>query len=141
MEPVIVRSSGAIRVDITAGPHTFIIDEPAAAGGTDAGPTPYDMLGAALGACTSMTLQIVANREQIPLEGLELTISNDRMHAKDCADCLTTAGYIHRFDVKLKLIGAGLTDAHRLRLAEVAKRCPVYKTLTNEIRIVEEVVR
>jgi putative redox protein len=140
MEPVVVRSSGAIRVDVTAGPHTFVVDEPSGAGGTDAGPTPYDLLGAALGACTSMTLQIVARREQIPLEGLELTIGNDRMHAKDCADCLTTAGYIHRFDVKLKFIGAGLTAAHKLRLAEVARRCPVYKTLTSEIRIVEEVI-
>jgi putative redox protein len=140
MEPVVVRSSGMIRVDVTAGIHSFTVDEPLAAGGTGTGPTPYDLLSAALGACTSMTLQIVAKREAIPLEGLELTIGNDRMHAKDCADCLTTAGYLHRFDVKMKFIGAGLTDAHKLRLAEVAKRCPVYRTLTSEIRIVEEVV-
>jgi putative redox protein len=138
MVPVVVRSADAIRVDITAGPHSFIVDEPGAVGGTDAGPTPYDLLAGALGACTSMTLHIVAKREQIPLEGLELTIGNDRMHAKDCADCLTTAGYLHRFDVKMKFLGPGLTDAHRLRLIEVAKRCPVYRTLTNEIRIVEE---
>jgi putative redox protein len=138
--PVIVRSQGAIRVDIESGAHKFIADEPVASGGSDLGPTPYDFMSAALGACTSMTLHIIAKRENIPLESLELRISNDRMYAKDCEDCLTASGYIHRFRIEIKLEGAGLTDAHRQRLLEIAKRCPVNKTLCNEIKIDEVLV-
>ena len=136
MEPVIVRSSGSFRNDISVGPHHFIADEPPSAGGNGEGPTPYDLLSAALGVCTSMTLHFYAKREQIPLEGVEVTLLNDRMHAKDCADCLTTAGYIHRFDVKIRLLG-DLTSDQRQTLLGVARRCPVYKTLTSEIRIEE----
>jgi putative redox protein len=136
MQPVIVRSSGSFRNEIEVGPHTFIADEPADLGGSGAGPTPYDLLSAALGTCTSMTLHFFAKREKIPLEGVEITILNDRMHAADCADCTTTAGYIHRFDVRLKILG-DLTDAQRQKLLEIAHRCPVYKTLTAEIRIEE----
>src|SRR6266852_3854514 len=99
MLPVIVRSADSLRNDIEAGPHRMIADEPVSAGGTELGPTPYDFLAAALGTCTSMTMRVVANRENIPLEGVEITIENDRMHAKDCADCLSTSGFIHRFNV------------------------------------------
>jgi putative redox protein len=136
MEPVTVRSSGSFRNEINVGPHHFIADEPPSAGGNGEGPTPYDLLSAALGVCTSMTLHFYAKREGIPLEGVEVTLQNDRMHAKDCADCLTTAGYIHRFDVNIRLTGP-LTAEQREKLAGVARRCPVYKTLTSEIRIVE----
>jgi uncharacterized OsmC-like protein len=135
-EPVIVRSQGAFQVEVVAGKHRFIADEPVSAGGADAGPTPYDFLSAALGGCTSMTLFFYARREKIPLEGVELEIVNDRMYAKDCADCTTTQGYIHRFDVKITLRG-DLTPAQREQLMGIARRCPVYKTLTNEIRIIE----
>jgi putative redox protein len=134
--PVVVRNSGSFRSEIEAGPHHFIADEPASAGGTGQGPTPYDLLSAALGACTSMTLHFYAKREGIPLTGVEVTIGNDRMYAKDCADCLTTSGFIHRFDVKLKLDG-DLTPEQREKLLSIARRCPVYKTLTSEIRIEE----
>jgi uncharacterized OsmC-like protein len=136
MQPVIVRAGRALRNDIEAGPHRMIGDEPASAGGTEAGPTPYDFLAAALGTCTSMTLRVVADRENIPLDGVEITVSNDRMHAKDCVDCLTNTGYIHRFTVAIKLLGT-LTPVQRDRMLEVARRCPVHKTLTSEIRIDE----
>ena len=139
MLPVIIRAGAALRNEIEAGPHRLIADEPVDAGGTAAGPTPYDFLSAGLGACTSMTMRVIAKRENIPLEGAEIEILNDRMHAKDCADCLTTTGYIHRFDVRIKLIGT-LTEAQRERLLSVAKRCPVAKTLTSEIRIEESLV-
>lgn len=139
MQPVIVRSGKSLRNDIEAGPHHMIADEPASAGGTEAGPTPYDFLAAALGTCTSMTLRVVATKESIPLEGVEITVENDRMHAKDCADCLNTSGYIHRFTVAIKLIGT-LTPAQRERMLDVARRCPVHKTLTSEIRIDERLV-
>ena len=86
-----------------------------------------------------MTLRVVAVKENIPLEGVEITVSNDRMYAKDCADCLTTNGYIHRFTVEIKLLG-NLTPEQRERMLAVAKRCPVHKTLTSEIRIDERLV-
>jgi len=132
----LAQATASPRNEIEAGPHRMIADEPASAGGTEAGPTPYDFLAAGLGACTSMTLHVVAKREKIPLEGVEITVENDRMHAKDCADCLTANGYIHRFTVAIKLIGT-LTPAQRERMLDVAKRCPVHKTLTSEIRIDE----
>ena len=136
MGPVTVRSAASFRTDIDIGPHHLIADEPPSAGGTDLGPTPYDLLASALGACTSMTLHFYAKREKIPLEGVELSITNDRQYAKDCADCLTSAGFIHRFTVRLKLLG-DLTPEQRERLLGIARRCPVYKTLTSEIRIDE----
>ena len=139
MGPVVVRAGAAFRNDVEAGNHHLVADEPAEAGGTDAGPTPYDFLAAALGGCTSMTMRVVAKRENIPLDGAEIQITSDRMYAKDCADCTSTTGYIHRFDVRIKLIG-NLTDAQRERLLAVAKRCPVAKTLTSEIRIEESLV-
>jgi putative redox protein len=139
MQPVIVRSGNSFRNEIEAGPHRMVADEPASAGGTEAGPTPYDFLSAGLGSCTSMTLHVVAKRENIPLEGVEIKIENDRMHAKDCADCLTDSGYIHRFTVTIKLTGS-LTAGQRQRMLEVARRCPVNKTLVSEIRIDETLI-
>ena len=134
MRPVIVRSMQSLRNDIEAGPYTLIADEPVEAGGTASGPTPYDFLNAALGACTSMTIHVVAKRENIPVESVEITVSNDRMYAKDCADCTSTEGYIHRFTVSVKVTG-NLTAAQRERILTVARRCPVAKTLMSEIRV------
>ena len=139
MGPVVLEGGPGFRTDITAGKHRFVADEPMDAGGSDAGPTPYDFISAALGACTSMTMRIVAKRENIPLESVEVHVSNDRMYAKDCADCTSANGYIHKFEVGIKLRGT-LTDAQRERLLSVAKRCPVAKTLTSEIKIEESLV-
>jgi putative redox protein len=139
MQPVIVRSARSLRNDVEAGPHKLIVDEPVAAGGTGAGPTPYDFLNAALGACTSMTINVVAKRENIPVESVEISVTNDRMYAKDCADCTSTEGYIHRFSVSIKVAG-NLTAAQRERILTVAKRCPVAKTLMSEIRVEDALV-
>jgi putative redox protein len=139
MPPVIIRAGNSLRNDIDAGAYHLIADEPPSAGGTGAGPSPYDFLSAALGACTSMTMRVVANRENIPLEGVEISIENDRMYAKDCSDCLTATGYIHRFTVSIKLAGT-LTAEQRERMLAVAKRCPVNKTLVSEIRIDEKLI-
>jgi uncharacterized OsmC-like protein len=139
MGPVTVRAKASLRNEIEVGRHHLVADEPANAGGTDEGPTPYDFLSAGLGACTSMTMRVVAQREKIPLEGAEIQITNDRMYAKDCADCTSSTGYIHRFEVRIKLLG-NLTDQQRERLLSVARRCPVAKTLTSEIRIDESLV-
>ncbi len=134
MGPVIARLADSLRVDLEAGQHKFIADEPVSAGGSDSGPTPYDYLSAALAGCTSMTMQIVAKRHSIPLEGVEVSVTNDRMYAKDCADCTSKEGYIHRFDVQIRLRGT-LTEEQRAKLLDAANRCPVRKTLMNEIRI------
>jgi len=139
MGPVVVKAGTTFRNEVEAGKHRLIADEPVSAGGNDEGPTPYDFLSAGLGGCTSMTMRVVAKRENIPLEGAEITITNDRMYAKDCADCTSSTGYIHRFDVRIKLIG-NLTEAQRERLLSVARRCPVAKTLTSEIKIEEQLV-
>lgn len=138
--PVVIRSRGSFRNEVEAGPHEFVLDEPASAGGTDTGPTPYDALAAALGGCTSMTLHFYARREKIPLDGVDVTVTHDRQHAKDCADCMTESGYIHRFRVTIQLHGS-LTDEQKQKLLDVAKRCPVAKTLRSEIRIEEELVQ
>ncbi|HEY6843850.1 MAG TPA: OsmC family protein [Thermoanaerobaculia bacterium] len=137
--PVVVRADKSFRNEITAGHHRIVADEPVTAGGGDSGPTPYDILSAALGACTSMTMRVIADREKIPLDGVEITVLNDRMNAADCVDCTTTAGYIHRFDIRIKLLG-NLSDEQRQRMLSVAKRCPVAKTLTSEIKIDESLL-
>lgn len=132
--PVTVRSRGAFRSDVEAGPHRFVIDEPVDAGGTAQGPTPYDLMAAALGGCTAMTLQFYAKREKLPLEGVDVTVSHDRQYAKDCADCVSQAGFIHRFRVEIRLHG-DLTPDQRASLLSIANRCPVKKTLSSEIKI------
>jgi putative redox protein len=132
--PVTLHSRGSFRNEVEAGPHHFIVDEPADAGGTGEGPTPYDLLAAALGSCTSMTLHYYAKRENLPLEGVDVTVSHDRQHAQDCADCTVHSGFIHRFRVEIRLHG-NLTPEQREHLLTIANRCPVKKTLSSEIKI------
>lgn len=136
MAEVFLQAGTTFETRVQAGKHLLVLDEPESAGGTDRGATPYDLLAAALGGCTAMTLRFYANREKIDLTAVSVTVTHDRMHAKDCVDCLSREGYIHSFDVKLRLEG-NLTEEQRQKLLSIAKRCPVYKTLTNEIRIVE----
>lgn len=135
--PVVVRSRGSFRTEVEAGSHRFVLDEPESAGGTNAGPTPYDAVAAGLGGCTAMTLHFYAKREKIPLEGVDVTVVHDRQHAKDCADCMTQSGYIHRFKLQLALHG-DLSAEQRTKLLEIAARCPVAKMLGAEIRIDHE---
>ena len=135
--PVIIRSRGSFLNEVEAGSHKFTMDEPLSAGGTDTAATPYDMLAAALGGCTSMTLHFYAKREKLPLEGVDVTVTHDRQHAKDCADCTTQEGYIHRFDVRIRLHGP-LSAEQKAQLLTIAGRCPVAKMLRSEIKIDEK---
>ena len=137
--PVVLHSKGLFRTEVVAGPHQWVLDEPVDAGGAGEGPTPYDMLAAALGGCTAMTLHFYARREKLPLEGVTLTVTHDRQNAKDCSDCAVQSGWIHRFKVEIVLEGP-LDDEQRQRLLGIAARCPVAKTLQNEIRIEEVLV-
>jgi uncharacterized OsmC-like protein len=134
MSEVIVSSDGFLKQRITAGEHTLIADEPREAGGSDAGPDPYSFLLAALGACTSMTLQLYARHKGIPLEKVQVSLRNDRIHAKDCETCDSKEGKIERIERYISLTGP-LTDEQKQRLLEIAQRCPVHKTLTSEIVI------
>jgi putative redox protein len=134
MSEVIVSSDGFLKQKITAGAHTLIADEPREAGGSDAGPDPYSFLLAALGACTSMTLQLYARHKGIPLENVQVSLRNSRIHAKDCETCESKEGKIEEIERYISLTGP-LTDEQKQRLLEVARRCPVHKTLTSEIVI------
>lgn len=125
--------SGTYMQQITVGQHRLVSDEPRPIG-DDAGPTPYDLLLAALGACTSMTVRMYADRQGWPLERVRVTLRHSRIHAKDCADCETTKGWIDHIDRNVELAG-GLDDTQRQRLLHIAERCPVHQTLTSEVHI------
>jgi putative redox protein len=133
---VVVRgaSSGFVQ-EIVAGAHRLASDEPVSVGGTDTGPTPYDLLLAALGSCTSMTAGLYARRKEWPLESVTVRLTHSRIHAADCANCETEEGMLDRIDVVIELEGP-LTPEQRARLLEITKRCPVHRTLGSEIEIV-----
>ena len=123
--------SGTYTQQIIAGNHRLVSDEPQPIG-DDGGPTPYDLLLAALGACTSMTVRMYANRKGWPLERVRVTLRHSRIHAKDCADCETSTGWIDHIDRDVELAG-DLDDMQRQRLLHIAERCPVHQTLTSEV--------
>ncbi len=125
--------SGTYTQQITAGHHQLVADEPRPIG-DDAGPTPYDLLLAGLGACTSMTVRMYADRKGWPLDRVQVTLRHSRIHAKDCADCETCVGFVSRIDRDIELSG-DLDDGQRQRLLQIAERCPVHQTLTSEVRI------
>lgn len=125
--------SGTYTQEITVGNHHLLADEPAPVG-DDAGPNPYDLVLAGLGACTSMTVRMYANRKGWPLEHVRVTLRHSRIHANDCADCETTKGMIDHIDREIELIG-DLDEEQRQRLMRIAERCPVHQTLISEIHI------
>ena len=134
---VVVRETGASKFQqiISVGKHRLIADEPSEAGGDDTGPGPYDFLLAGLGACTSMTLRLYADRKSIPLERTTVTLKHSRIYAKDCETCETKEGMISRIDRVIEMDGK-LDDEQRGKLLEIADKCPVHRTLTSEIDIV-----
>ncbi|MEL7185848.1 MAG: bifunctional alpha/beta hydrolase/OsmC family protein [Pseudomonadota bacterium] len=134
-DEVVARTFGdGFRTEVQAGRHTLIADEPVRVGGTDEGPTPYDFLSAALATCTTMTLRMYANHKKLPLESATVHVKHGRVHAKDCEDCEQADGQVHEFRRELVLDG-DLSDEVRQRMLEIADRCPVHKTLHNEIKI------
>jgi uncharacterized OsmC-like protein len=124
---------GTYTQQITAGHHRLVADEPRPIG-DDAGPNPYDLVLAGLGACTSMTLRMYADRKGWPLDSISVTLRHSRIHAEDCAHCETTKGWIGHIDREIELTGA-LDDSQRQRLLQIADQCPVHQTLTSEIDI------
>ena len=135
MAEVLVRGDArGFAQEVIAGSHRIASDEPVAAGGTDTGPSPYDLLLAALGSCTSMTVAMYARRKAWPLREVTVRLRHSRIYADDCADCETKEGMLDRIERDIELTGT-LTEDQRGKLLEISNRCPVHRTLTSEIDI------
>ncbi|HSO06085.1 MAG TPA: OsmC family protein, partial [Pelomicrobium sp.] len=119
---------------IHAGRHRLRADEPSSLGGADTGPSPYQLLLASLGACTSMTLRMYAERKGWPLTRVAVDLAHAKVHAEDCAECESRDGKVDRIERRVHLEGA-LDADQRARLLEIADRCPVHRTLHGEISI------
>ncbi|MEP6702117.1 MAG: bifunctional alpha/beta hydrolase/OsmC family protein [Betaproteobacteria bacterium] len=120
--------------DINAAGHALLADEPVAVGGTDRGPSPYDLLVAALGACTTMTLQLFARRKGWPLEAATVRLTHRKIHASDCENCETADGHVDVIERVIELAGS-LSDEQRQKLLEIADKCPVHRTIHGEIKV------
>ena len=132
---VIVRGDAAgFAQEIVVGPHRLTADEPIEVGGTDTGPSPYDLLLAALGSCTSMTVAWYARTKKWPLESVTVTLRHSKIHAADCRDCETKEGKIDRIEREIHLVGT-LDPEQKKKLLEIADKCPVHRTLRSEIDI------
>src|SRR5690606_1641635 len=140
-DPTVTAVTGAsgFRTEIRTRGFTLTADEPPELGGTEAGPTPYALLAAALAACTGMTLRMYATRKGWPLEGVTVHVAHDRIHAADCATCETEEGHIDRLTRRIEVAGP-LDDAQRARLLHIADRCPVHRTLHSEVHVLTELV-
>jgi len=142
--PVVVAETtqGQFLNHVVVGRHRLLADEPESVGGFDAGPSPYDFLGAALGACTSMTLRMYADRKGVPLDRVSVAVTHGKVHANDCIECsdndllVGRSGMIDRFERVVTIDGDDLTDEQRARLLEIADKCPVHRTLESASSIV-----
>ncbi|RMH69967.1 MAG: OsmC family protein [Bacteroidetes bacterium] len=134
---VVVARIGAsgYRTEILANGHALVADEPRSVGGTNTGPTPYDLLVAGLGACTAMTLRMYADRKKWPLDGVTVRLKHEKVHAEDCLDENGRPRKIDRIERVLDVAGA-LDEPQRQRLVEIANRCPVHRTLEGDVRVV-----
>src|SRR5712675_933469 len=130
-EVTVSSDTSGLRQTILVGPHQLLADEPKEAGGNDAGPDPYELLLAALGSCTSMTLRLYASRKGWPLKDIHVSLSHSKNYASDCANCEQQAAMLDRIDRRIILRGE-LSEAQRQRLLIIASLCPVHKTLTSK---------
>ena len=120
--------------DILVNDHSMVADEPLAVGGTNLGPTPYDFLVAGLGACTSMTLRMYADRKGWPLDSVTVRLKHQKIHSDDCETCDDSTGMLDLIDRDIELAGP-LDNDQKKRLKEIANKCPVHRTLQSEIVI------
>jgi uncharacterized OsmC-like protein/pimeloyl-ACP methyl ester carboxylesterase len=126
--------NGRFQQAIQTGTHRLIADEPESVGGLDSGPSPYDFLAMALGACTTMTLRMYADRKGLPLEHVSVDVDHKKVHAEDCENCEQKTGRLDRFERIIHLKG-DLDDTATQRLLEIADRCPVHQTLERKSKI------
>jgi uncharacterized OsmC-like protein len=133
-EVVVHGKAGGFTQEIVVGPRQLTADEPKDMGGDDEGPAPYDLLLAALGSCTSITVTMYAQRKSWPLQDVTVRLRHTRIHATDCAECETKEGKIDRVELGIKFAGP-LSGEQRSKLLEIAKKCPVHRTLTSETNI------
>ena len=120
------------RTQITAGQHQLIADEPTEAGGTDEGPSPYELLLASLGACTAMTLKMYVERKKLPVTDVEVLLTFDRIHIDDCESCVKEErlnGQEVQHISRLIYVTGDVTEEQKERLLYIAGRCPVHITL------------
>ncbi len=136
---VVTIGTTPYRTEILAGGHALVADEPASLGGADEGPGPYELLLASLGACKAITLRMYADRKGWALERVAVSLRHSRRHADDCERCDESEPRLEHIDVELQLVG-DLDDAQRARLAEIADRCPVHRTIMSDLRIVTSLV-
>lgn len=131
---IVTGDASGFAQQIRSGPHELVADEPISYGGTDRGFSPYDLLLASLGSCTSMTIGYYARSRKWPLEKIVIKLRHDKIHARDCEECETKEGKIDRIERDIQLVGE-LSDEQRKKLMEIADRCPVHRTLVSEINI------
>jgi len=139
MEPiegvtVAETGNGKFEQSVLAGQHRYLADEPTSVGGNGSGPSPYEYLLAALGACTSMTIRLYADQKKLPLKRVAVHLTHDKIHAVDCENCETKEGKVDRIDREITLDGE-LTAEQRAKLMEIADKCPVHRTLHSEIDV------
>lgn len=133
---VVVRTGDdGFTTEVKAGRHSFLADEPSSVGGKDLGPTPYDLLIASLGACTSMTLRMYADRKGWLLEEVRVHLDHGKVHEQDCENCENENAKIDQIEREIELFG-DLNDEQRQKLLEIADKCPVHRTLHGEIRVI-----
>jgi len=138
MTKVVVRSGPGLTQEITAGLNSLVSDEPVAAGGGGEGPDPYSLLLAALGACTSMTLELYARRKGWPLEDVVVELHHSRVYAADCEHCEDPRAFVDHVALRIVVRGA-LDGAQVARLRDIARKCPVHKTLVAGIKVDDEI--
>jgi putative redox protein len=131
---IVYGSVAGFAQKVQIGPHHLEADEPVSLGGTDTGPSPYDLLMASLGTCTSMTIGLYARKNRWPLENITISLRHSKIYAVDCDTCETKEGRLDRIERDIHLTGS-LTDQQRAKLMAIADRCPVHQTLTSEINI------
>ena len=138
MKEILVKYIRNLQQEARMGEHRLIIDEPKEFGGDGKGPDPYDLLLSGLGGCTAMTLLSYAKRKDIPLEGVQIKLNHEKVHASDCDTCETKEGKLDQITKTIYLQGP-LNQEQKESLLEIAKRCPVHRTLTSENKIIDKV--
>lgn len=137
---ITAKSKDGLQVEIHAGRHGLIADEPLDAGGEGAGPSPYDFLLSSLAACTIMTLHMYARRKGWSLDAVEVKLDTDKVYSKDCKDCESDPNAkVDIIERELRILG-DLEEDQLARLVQIADRCPVHRTLTSETKIRTKVV-